>query len=595
MRACRARVQATGTQPKEQCVSGAIGLRIWLTCVGAAAGASVWWLSHLGLDLLQTERAYLALFACGFVFFVVLLTLSGPVSPLRAIVPAVGLAAVLGGLFYWASLRHADVSPFFDLGYAPMAFFMALLIAIPFAGATLKGRPFHYELLFDLTWNTVVKSIAAVLFTGLFWLLVYLSDALLDLVDLTIISDLMEIETVPFVLSGAVFGLAMAIVNELDDAISPHLVLRLLRILVPVVLVVIAVFVSVLPVRGITGLVGDLSPAMVLLSAAIGAIVLITAAVDRDNEAAACARWMALSQRALALLVPVLGGLAFYAIWLRVESYGWTPERLMALTLAALALAYGVLYAVAVLRGARWRGSVRIVNVWMAVASFALCLLWLSPLFHPEDISARDQARLMARADTLDPTALRAMGRAWGKAGQNALDDLERARPDWSETIEEARAGTLIGGTATSQAEQNKTTRADLAKAIRLVGPDLAEDAVLEPQALEQIPPYVLDPIHTACTNRERLRCVMVLTDGPQDGSALLFWPNTASAEMSHFSWSEGRLGQSPDSQALVLGVPRGQSLPLSVLAALQRGTPEVGQTNIPVLRIGETEIFVNN
>ena len=41
---------------------------------------------------------------------------------------------------------------------------------------------------------------------------------------------------------------------------------------------------------------------------------------------------------------------ALYAIWLRVADHGWTPGRLFILLVAVVGLAYGLIYAVAVLR-----------------------------------------------------------------------------------------------------------------------------------------------------------------------------------------------------------------------------------------------------
>ena len=80
-----------------------------------------------------------------------------------------------------------------------------------------------------------------------------------------IISDLLDIDGVPFVLTGLVLGLAIAVVNELSDYVSPYLILQLLRLLLPVLVVVMAVFIVALPFRGLSGLFGGLSAAATLM------------------------------------------------------------------------------------------------------------------------------------------------------------------------------------------------------------------------------------------------------------------------------------------------------------------------------------------
>ena len=60
--------------------------------------------------------------------------------------------------------------------------------------------------------------------------------------------------------------LALAVVTELSDYVSPFLILRLLRLMLPPVLLVLAVFLLALPLRGLSGLFGGLSAAATLLA-----------------------------------------------------------------------------------------------------------------------------------------------------------------------------------------------------------------------------------------------------------------------------------------------------------------------------------------
>ncbi len=108
---------------------------------------------------------------------------------------------------------------------------------MPFLIAALGpvGNWRDYPELFNQSWNIVVRYVAAWLFMGLFWAVLLLSNELFGIIGLEILDDLLDIAPVPYVLSGLVLGLALAVVNELSEYVSPYLILRLLRLLLPLV------------------------------------------------------------------------------------------------------------------------------------------------------------------------------------------------------------------------------------------------------------------------------------------------------------------------------------------------------------------------
>ena len=95
--------------------------------------------------------------------------------------------------------------------------------------------------------------------------------------------------------------------------------------------------------------------------------------------------------QATALILPVMAGLAAYAVWLRVGQHGWTPERLFVALACGLALVYGLVYALAVLRGVGWMGRIRQAQHRSGAAVILLAGLWLTPVLNAERISARNQ------------------------------------------------------------------------------------------------------------------------------------------------------------------------------------------------------------
>ncbi|MES2550875.1 MAG: DUF4153 domain-containing protein, partial [Pseudomonadota bacterium] len=124
--------------------------------------------------------------------------------------------------------------------------------------------------LFLEAWSVVLRFAAAGAFTGLVWLVIYLSDALLEIVGVKVIGDLLRHELVMLALGGGIFGLGMAVIDDLSDLLSPYVVLRIFRMFLPVVLGVMVIFLIALPFRGLEGLARGLSPATLLLTMVAG-------------------------------------------------------------------------------------------------------------------------------------------------------------------------------------------------------------------------------------------------------------------------------------------------------------------------------------
>ena len=405
-------------------MGGTLRERWGLALVGALAGGSLYGLT-IGIDGILPDRVMLALIVLAGTFFATLLAMAGPIGVRRAALNAAGLALVSAGLVWLASLRFEAADGFFTGPLPTLAALTVATLPMPFLIARAGPGWRDYPSLFLQAWSIVVRYVAAWAFTGLVWVVILLSDRMLGIVGLTVINDLLAIEVVPFVVTGAIVGLAMAVVHELADLLSPYVVLRLFRLLLPVVLVVMTVFLLALPFRGLSGLFQDWSPALVLLAMVAAGILLVSIAIDQSDADATSSPFLRLAAQAQALVLPVVAGFGAWAVWLRVAQYGWTPERVFVALVAAMAVAYGVIYAVAVLRRGAWMARIRAGNLWMALAVIALAALWLTPVLNAERISARDQlARFEAGRTLVEALDIAAIGR-WGKAGAAVIAALE--------------------------------------------------------------------------------------------------------------------------------------------------------------------------
>ncbi len=539
--------------------------RLELAFIGGVAGLSLWAFFEFLPEIVGQGWGLHFALSFATAFFAALMALVGPEKPQRALLPSAALALVVGVLALMGALRFATPVDFIANGYALVALSALMFIATPFAAAELEAKNGwrDYTRLFDTAWGIFIRYFAGWLFAGLILLVLYLSDELLKLVGIRLIGDLLDVDIIRYTLLGAMFGLGVATVHELRDYVSPVLVHRLLRMLVPLVLVVVVVFIGALPFRGLSDLFGRLSTAAVLMSVAFGAITLITTLIDRDDDNASEAKLMRLSARALALLLPCLVALAVYAIWLRVAEYGFTPDRVIAAYIALFLSAYALCYAYFALRGHGWQGKMRQSNLYIALAICVGAALWLTPLINAQALSAKSQlARFQAGETEADSLPLYQMAHEWGRPGAAALKELE-ASGDTAlvALIAKAREASSVWAFGTETRETRSVDmRASLAGRIAIRPASAAVAPLLEDMTF-----YVLKELDKLCEKGPQPTCVIVMLPkagrGFSKSEGLVFAQGNATAyDMARQGNSlvlRGMTAFGPDSSDVKMSQPR--------------------------------------
>ena len=437
-------------------MTGQIAARIRLALTGALGGAALWAAIEAADRNWLGDFPALALFVLLITAFGAVMALAGPIGLRRAAPRSLALGVVVGALAWLGALRFDTVDQMLFGVIPALAIFTLSTLPLPFLIARVRSHWNDYPVLFLEAWSIALRFAAAGAFTGLVWLVIFLSDELLRIVGIDIIGDLLTDRLVALALGGAIFGLGMAVIHDLADLLSPYVVLRVFRLFLPVVLGVMAVFLIALPFRGLEGLVSGLSPATLLLTMVGGGVALVSIAIDQSDADATHSPLLVRCTQGLALILPVVAALALWAVWLRVADRGWSPERLFVLLVAAVGLVYGLVYAVSVLRGAGWMERIRQGNIRIALGVLALAALWLTPVLNAERISAASQlARYEAEgAQALDPSAMR----SWGKPGAEVLAVLEAKA---TEPGQEELAAVLAGET-TGQADNGPALLAEL-------------------------------------------------------------------------------------------------------------------------------------
>lgn len=403
--------------------------RTLMAFLGLLAGTSLYAIYRIAAEGLVSGHLALPGFVLAAVFSLTLLILVGAIDLPRAVLRAGVLGIVVAVLAGTAALRFDQAEALAGSPLAVLSILILTFLPQPFLLAAESYSWRDYPSLFVAAWSIVMRLTVGAVFLACLWAVVYLGHVLLSRVGIDLLGQLVLLPLVPWAISGAALGLAMAMAEERSDIVSADLVLRLMRILVPVVLAVLVVFLVAIAAGGTWPLLSGFSLGAILLILAGLAISLVNAAVGQTDFDAAHNRLLVLATQALAALLWMPALLAAWSVWQRVLAHGWTPDRLLAATAAALGMGYGALFLLAVLRGAGWMERVRQSSIWMALALMLTSALWLSPLLDPEKISANSQvARYRAGQTPADALDLAALGR-WGRSGQAAIETLRGLAP----------------------------------------------------------------------------------------------------------------------------------------------------------------------
>jgi hypothetical protein len=335
---------------------------------------------------------------------------------------------------------------------------------------------------------------------------------LFDLIKLDFLKELLQRSWFWRALLGVAFGGALGLLREHDVVVRllQRVVATVLAVLAPVLAAGLLLFVLALPLTGLNALWDATSATTpILLSCVVGALILANAVIGDLPEHESKFPLLRYGAMGLGLVVFPLAAIAAIAVGLRIGQYGFTPERLWALTFVVIATAYAFAYLVSLLRGRlHWAEQVRPANLRLAFAVCGVALLLATPLVSFNAISVRDQvARLESGRLSPDKFDWRALAFDFGQPGRDALKRLQAsANPAIkAKAVETAKAGNRWDVEPTDQKAER---RADLLKRLRTL------------PAGSSVPAGLVDAVVDGYQCGGAQRCTLFLVD---PGEALLF------------------------------------------------------------------------
>jgi hypothetical protein len=321
--------------------------------------------------------------------------------------------------------------------------FVSWFVLIPFAEHRLKLATWSsdYPLLCTAAWRNVIKLGSASLFVGIFWILLGLWAGLFKVLGVGFFVDLFTSRNFVYPVTAIAFGLGLSLYSAKEDALLGiyRATLNLLGWLLPLVSGIILLFLLVLPVQGV-GLLWKTGYATVLVLSLLALMVFLFNAARQDGvHGIQFPNWIRKIVTLTLIVLPVLSGLCAYALWLRVDQYGWTADRVWAAIIIGLLAVYAIGYAVSALVSAfarqnEWMQSantvnVSKVNVYAAWTLALVLLLTATPVLDPVRISVGSQVHKLLEekvdVQSFDFQYLRFDGGYYGHRALTRLAALE--------------------------------------------------------------------------------------------------------------------------------------------------------------------------
>lgn len=484
---------------------------VLLAGIGASAALAIQQL--LGKPLEPTvDRLALAIAigtaAIGFGFVAQRLRLTWAVAFSLVIGTAAGL------IVYWQGLPGG--SPDF-WNWRLACLFLAIAIAAPlFQTVRDEGRlALPYADLYGHALTNVVLWFAAWSFVAVVWVMSWLLAALFNLIKIDFLEKLLAKEWFVALLLGASFGAAVGLFSERDRILRllQTVVTSVLSVLAPVLGAGLLLFLLALPFTGLDALwEATKSTTPILLTCVVGALILANAVIGADDKDGAANPLLRFGAMALALVTFPLAGIAAFATGLRIDQYGFTPDRLWALTFVIFATAFGAAYLVALARGrSAWADQARTANVRLAIAVAAVALFLATPILSFNAISTDDQvARLTSGKVTPDKFDWRALAFDFGEPGKAALQRLTvSADPKIAaKAVAVAKAGNRYD--VGELVEQDRAL-AGIAERLRIVPTTVP----IPPALLKTLPGFA------ACGREIDAKCTLLYAPGATEAWAL--------------------------------------------------------------------------
>lgn len=339
----------------------------------------------------------------------------------------------MGGWLKWQTVATEKWIIYSQLWDFSCYLLLMAMLLLPWMQQHLNPRAeiARYARFYQLAWHNVLTLLVIGIANVLTWLVLLLWAQLFKLVGISFFNELFfDTDWFAYVASGFITALAVILARTQSRLIvSVQKLLALIATgLLPLVSLLTLLFIVTLPFTGLSAISRHVSAAGLLSSLAFLLLLLMAIVRDPQKSALPYSGLLRCLIKTSLLIVPVYVAIAGWALWLRVNQYGWTPDRLHGVVLVVVLLAWSLGYFLSIVRRRGRNPLVLQGKVNLAVSLLALLLLALlnSPALSSWRISVNSHmARYHSGEITADQVTLYMLARS-GRPGHEALESLKQ-------------------------------------------------------------------------------------------------------------------------------------------------------------------------
>ncbi|WP_160151921.1 DUF4153 domain-containing protein [Microbulbifer sp. ALW1] len=322
---------------------------------------------------------------------------------------------------------HCNWPHTFIVTTAIASFVVAFLLRACATGVQRLRRP-EYPALFHYSWDIALTVGLTLVFTAIFWLILFLWQALFSLVGVALFRELFSKEWFIFPVTGLVVGCGAVLFRSQQSFVLTlkRLLRTMLVALLPLLALLTIVFLATLPFTGLQPI-WNTGHGSALLLWLVALLLFFSNGVIQDEfPFSRYPKWVNRVLLLALVVAPFYTAFALYGLMLRVQQYGWTPERLWGFVVAFTLMLLATSYSLAILRrGEHWGAWLRRINTGLALWVLAACLVTQSPLANFWRISATSQmARLQQEQVELAEFDFFFLRQKLGRPGLEALQQI---------------------------------------------------------------------------------------------------------------------------------------------------------------------------
>ncbi len=306
------------------------------------------------------------------------------------------------------------------------------MLALPWIQYSLQAsrQQTRYAQFYTSLWLNALTLLIVFISNGLFWLVLLLWSEMFELVGITFFKTLFfETDWFVYVAVGLITALAVVLARTQSRLVVA--VQKLLTFiatgLLPLVALLALMFMLTLPFTGLEAISQRVSAGGLMSTLTLLLLLLMAIVREPQKEALPYPGALRYLIKCSLVVAPIYMLIAGWALWVRIQQYGWTPERLHGVLVVCVLLVWAFGYLASILRRGRnplaFQGQV---ILCVSLLALGLLILLSSPVIDAWRISVNSHmGRYHSGKIKPDQVSLYMLDRS-GKPGRAALEALQK-------------------------------------------------------------------------------------------------------------------------------------------------------------------------